>query len=212
MADFLGSYYDSVDFNGSDVDERIISQRMAILSVEQPVSIMEMDNLESVRNPTRRRDVSALRQNVDQLEISNEGGSLKETFSADNGSEEDLDIPVASMSMFEQQNSMVSVQLLSTRGDAYRARQLYNVNILGIPKAGNERKGQEGMLSPVSHAAQTPQSGMKITRGALGKQNQRSENMFPQEEDALQQVIDEDASPRDRRRNSIFRFLSRRKK
>lgn len=118
MGDFLGSYYDSGDLHSSDLDERVISQRIALLNAEQPISILDMDHLE----PTRLRDRL---QGVDTLNQANNHPLPKRSQTEnqlgveDNPNlEDDLEIPVASMSTFEQgMPSMVSVQLMTMKGD-----------------------------------------------------------------------------------------------
>lgn len=118
MGDFLGSYYDSGDLYGSDLDEKVISQRMALLNAEQPISILDMEHLESTPLPTRLRDVDALNQPVNhpspKLPAKQDALVVEHATSL----EDDLEIPVASMSTFEQgAPSMVSVQLLSVKED-----------------------------------------------------------------------------------------------
>lgn len=213
MADFLGSYYDSIDLYGSDIDEKIISQRMAILSLEQPVSIMDMENLEASKGKGNGRDIFEMKHNVDQLHTSSNGCDLRTKFSVDTNLDEDLDIPVASMSTFEQgQNSMVSVQLISAKGDDFRGRQVSNIRNVGGQTVGNATKELEGMLSPVSQAAATPQSGVRITRGTLQDKSAQKEATVQEGEAKVDEKVDARESQKPFRRNSIFRFLSRRKK
>lgn len=213
MADFLGSYYDSADIDGSELDERAMSQRMALLSIEQPVSVMEMDNLESVKGPARGRDLTALRQNVDQLKPTQRGDMFREKFSYDDGlgSGDDLDIPVASMSTFEQgQPSMVSVQLLSVKGEVLKRWQPPNEIKTAPPRTTDQYTGEEAVYSPMSDAY-IGQSTVKRTRGTLQGRNQRKAVAFAEEEPAAT-ALDDERSEDDKpgRKNSLFRFITRR--
>lgn len=212
MADFLGSYYDSADIDGSELDERAMSQRMALLSIEQPVSVMEMDNLESVKRPARRRDLTALRQTVDQLKPT-EGSNVFRKFSSDDGlgSGDDLDIPVASMSTFEQgQPSMVSVQLLSVKGEGLNCWQHPNEIKMDPPRTTDEYTTGETIYSPMSDAY-IGQSTVKRTRGTLEDRNQRKEVTFIEEE-PVATAYDDERSGEDKpsRKSTLFKFLTRR--
>lgn len=110
MSDFLGSYYDSADVDG--LDDKVFSQRMAMLALEQPVSVLDMDNLDSVKLPSRIRAIDAL-GNQDQYK-----------FEKRQSSDDDFSVPVASMSAFDQEKpSLVSIQLQSLR-----AIQLYDAS------------------------------------------------------------------------------------
>lgn len=105
MADFLGSYYDSAEIDG-ELDEKVISQTMALLSLEQPVSVLDMDNLDSKKLPERLTQLDAL-DNEDKFIPAGKRRS----------SDEDFEIPVASMSAFDQEKpTMVSVQLQTLKG------------------------------------------------------------------------------------------------
>lgn len=118
MGDFLGSYYDSGDLHSSEFDERVLSQRIALLNAEQPVSILEMDHLESAGLRARLHDVDTLIQ-VNSL-LSSRPSHANNQLGVEEapGLEEDLEIPVASMSTFEKgMPSLVSVQLMSVKGE-----------------------------------------------------------------------------------------------
>lgn len=101
MADFLSSYFDSFDSKNGGYDEKVLSQNLAILNAEQPVSVLDMAQLESPRVPARIRELDKL----DDKALENQIDS--------NATEDvDMEIPVASMTMFEQgAKSLFSVKL-----------------------------------------------------------------------------------------------------
>lgn len=121
MGDFIGMYYAGSNSAGNQMDERVISQHLALLKTEQPVTILEMEQLDdpTSRLPARIRDVDALSHSAPATMEAEQIEADLSSLPLDSGAlEDDLEIPVASMSTFEQGiPSMVSVQLLSGKGD-----------------------------------------------------------------------------------------------
>lgn len=124
MGDFLGSYYAHAH---NDFDDANISRKMALLKAEQPVSVLDMDSL-SQRQRMDMLDALDNHQPESCLHASSDKEieeTLNKAFSADN-SDDDLEIPVASMSFFDQNPapSMVSVQLKTLGSGGLRGRDM----------------------------------------------------------------------------------------
>lgn len=140
MADFLGSYYDSGEVDGIDLDEKVFSQRMAVLNAEQPVSVLEMDNIDSNKIPMRLRNLEALGQKDSILSQDDRRSS-----------DEDFEIPVASMSAFDKEKpSMVSVQLQTLKkSDLIQEQCRARIQTIRTQRA-EPCKVNENLFSPTS--------------------------------------------------------------
>lgn len=126
MADFIGSYYECDDF-----DEETLGEQMDMMNSEQPVSVLDMESFRKQSKAVARQSAAACHLEPDEHKVcaSAQGdcGAFQGLFSIEQkeSMDDDLDIPVASMSTFDQTApSMVTLQLNSfVTKDAKHGRQ-----------------------------------------------------------------------------------------